>query len=61
MSGEAPGNGHVLASALLGSQRENLQGKCGEIAKPHVAHDKCRASPVGTGSVRGKEGRDCRR
>lgn len=45
MSGEAPGNGHVLASALLGSQRENLQGKCGEIAKPYMAHDRCRVSP----------------
>lgn len=51
MSGEAPGNGHMLASALLGSQTENLQGRCGEIAKPYMAHDRCRAGPGGTGSV----------
>lgn len=55
MSGEAPGNGHVLASALLGSQRENLQGKRGEIAKPYMAHDRCRVSPWGLGVCEGRK------
>lgn len=58
MSGEAPGNGHVLASALLGSQTENLQGRCGEIAKPYMAHDRCRAAPGDWECVReGRTGR----
>lgn len=47
-TGEASGNGHVLASALLGSRMESLQGKCGETSELHVARDKCRGHPVGT-------------
>lgn len=50
-TGEALGNGHVLASALLGSQMEYFQGKCGEISEPCMAHDKCRESPMGTVDV----------
>lgn len=50
-TGEVPGSGHVLASALLGSQMENLQGKCGEIAEPCMAHGKLRERPVGTVNV----------
>lgn len=32
----------MLASALLGSQMEDLQGTCREIPEPYMAPDECR-------------------